>query len=401
MDEIKELKQKLENSLKELSKVKTKDKRNQVSDLILDGIGLLVIESKDKDKISPEQENFFKDLIDANLILPKSNRIEWGYGFDNDWSFISKLSKPIIEYFPKNITENKKISKIFSFKEGMSLNPNDVELNKVMSPFLGDDALRPAMMGINFDENGATATNAHILLHIGGKSTKEGVFYPIDNLKVKDREVGAKYPNYIPIIQSDYELITTIDTQLLFDAVNTFLKSSLLNPQTNQLFIKVDGLKDYLDKDFYAGFNAEYLKDTLSSWLMMGVESLSVYNQDKNINRQFLFVPNGITIYEKYAIQKQLLEGVFSIIMPVISNYDYQEKAFIHIQDKNNFTLTYLNSKPFVIKTGKSSVDSVKVKRNTQSIINDLMELIEFETPLEKKKTMNIIEDLRELMEFE
>ncbi len=37
----------------------------------------------------------------------------------------------------------------------------------------------------------------------------------------------------------------------------------------------------------------------------------------------------------------------------------------------------------------------------TQILINELLELSEFETPREKKKTMRIIEDLRELMEFE
>jgi hypothetical protein len=37
----------------------------------------------------------------------------------------------------------------------------------------------------------------------------------------------------------------------------------------------------------------------------------------------------------------------------------------------------------------------------TQRIIDELLELSEFETPREKKKTMRIIEDLRELMEFE
>jgi hypothetical protein len=37
----------------------------------------------------------------------------------------------------------------------------------------------------------------------------------------------------------------------------------------------------------------------------------------------------------------------------------------------------------------------------TQILIDELLELSEFETPREKKKTMRIIEDLRELMEFE
>lgn len=401
MYDLKELKQRLEEALRELSKVKTNDTREQVSDSVLDGIGLLIKESKDKEELTSEQESFFKDLIVANLILPKKNRLEWGFGFDDDWTFLSKLSKPLFDYFPKNVIENKKIGKIFSYKEGMSLSPNDADLNKVMTPFVSDDDLRPAMTGISFDSNGATATNAHILLHLGGKSTEQGIFFPLSKSKGKNRETGGNYPNYSALIQSDYELITTIDTQLLYDAINSFIKSSLLNTQTYQLFINVNGLQDYLDKEFSAGFNAEFLIDTLSSWLMMGVKSLSVYNQDKNTNRQFLFVPNGIILYERYAVQKQLLEGVFSIIMPVMKSYDYQDKAVIEIINENTLNLKYLNSKPFVMEAGKSPVASSKAKNNTQTLIDDLTELMEFSDSNEKKKLKELINDLKELQSFE
>lgn len=45
--------------------------------------------------------------------------------------------------------------------------------------------------------------------------------------------------------------------------------------------------------------------------------------------------------------------------------------------------------------------DEIQVISPTQRIIDELLELSEFESPREKKKTMRIIEDLRELMEFE
>jgi hypothetical protein len=211
----------------------------------------------------------------------------------------------------------------------------------------------------------------------------------------------VRYPNYTPLIQSDYDYITTIDTQILFNAVNIFLKSSLLNNQTNQLFIKVDGLKDFLDNDFVAGFNAEFLKNTLSSWLMMGQKSLSIYNQDKNVNRQFLFVPSGITLYEKFAVQKQLLESAFTILMPVMKSFDGQDKSFVHIKETGNISLTYLDSKPFIIDEHKSSIEPIKNKTNTQNLIDDLAELLEFSNTNEKNKIKELIEDLKQLQSFE
>ena len=410
MYDVNEIKERLDDLLLELSKnKKSKYLKEEVSNVILDGIGLLVRESKGKDNLTSEQENLFVELVDANLMLPQSNRIEWGFGFDDDWTFFSKLSKPIFDYFPKKTLENKNIMKTFSYQEGMSLSPKDVDLYKVMNPFISDDDLRPAMMGINFDEYGATATNAHILMHLGGKSTEEGVFLPLIksevansyNNGINQRKVDAKYPNYSALIQSDYELITTIDTQLLYNAINLFLKSSFLNKQTHQLFIKVDGLQDYLDRDFNVGFNAELLKETLSSWLMLGIKSLSVYNEYKNVNRQFLFVPNGITLYQKYAVQKQLLEGVFSIIMPVLMAYEGQDKAFIDIKSANTLNLRYLNSKPFVMESNQKNTAPVKPTSNTQNLIDDLTELMEFSDSDEKGKLKELINDLKELQSFE
>jgi hypothetical protein len=45
-------------------------------------------------------------------------------------------------------------------------NPSDDGLNEIVKPFLSKEPLRPAMEGINFDDNGITVTNAHILLTI-------------------------------------------------------------------------------------------------------------------------------------------------------------------------------------------------------------------------------------------
>jgi hypothetical protein len=285
----------------------------------------------------------------------------------------------------------------------MSLSPNDSKLNDVLNPFLGDDDLRPAMQGINFDEYGATATNAHILMHLGGKSTEQGTFYPL-NSKATISAIGARYPKYVALIQSDYELIATIDTELLYKAMNLLIKSSVLNNVTKQVFIKVDGLEDYLDNPFQAGFNAELIKDTLSSWLMMGFKSLSIYNQDKNVNRQFLFVPNGINLYERYAVQKQLLDGVFSIIMPLMKSFEGQDKSIIQIKDENTLNLISLDSKPFVMTAGEKDKEkkvSNKTKSDTQTLIDDLMELIEFSDADEKKKLLEVINDLKELESFE
>ena len=402
--ELNELKEKLNDSLEALSKIKDKNNRSRLLVSIEEGFLYFTKQSEYKDKFSSEEESFFQDLINANLSLPKSSRIEWGYGLNENWSFTGKLSKPVFEYFPKSILESKEVKQIFSYKEGMTLSPNDMDLNKVLEPFIGDDDLRPMMQGISFDEYGATATNAHILIHLGGKTPEQGVFFPLNAKNKSNRNIEGRYPNYSALIQSDYELITTIDTQELYNAINVFIKASLINNTTKQIFIKVEGLKDFNDSPFEAGFNAEYLKDTLTTWLMMGYKSLSIYNQDKNVNRQFLFVPNGIKLYERYAVQKQLLDGVFSIIMPVMKSYNLQNKASIEIKDSNTINLLTIDSKPFVMTAGEKAKEkkvSNKTKSDTQALIDDLMELMDFSDADEKKKLLEVIKDLKELQSFE
>jgi hypothetical protein len=53
------------------------------------------------------------------------------------------------------------------------------------------------------------------------------------------------------------------------------------------------------------------------------------------------------------------------------------------------------------VEIAEEKVAEVENVSPTQRLIDELLELSEFETPREKKKTMRIIEDLRELMEFE
>jgi hypothetical protein len=82
--------------------------------------------------------------------------------------------------------------------------PSDDGLNEIAKPFLDADKLRPTMTGINFDENGITFTNAHILLTIPTiahdykgiyKKTKTGV-----------EIIDGTYPLYPRIIANEKEI---------------------------------------------------------------------------------------------------------------------------------------------------------------------------------------------------
>jgi DNA polymerase III sliding clamp (beta) subunit (PCNA family) len=149
-------------------------------------------------------------------------------------------------------------------KVAFTNSPYDKGLYSIVAPFLGKDNLRPIMSGINFDENGITVTNAHVLITLPYPSKEfEGV-YEADLSKRASSDqitIDGNYPNYAPIIpKKEVTKPFLIDVYKLLQYNDVAMKFA--NKITNAVNYKIE--------DEVVGFNAKFLNESLKTLLKLG-----------------------------------------------------------------------------------------------------------------------------------
>ena len=152
-------------------------------------------------------------------------------------------------------------------KVAFTNSPYDKGLYSIVAPFLGKDDLRPIMSGINFDDNGITVTNAHVLITLPYPSKQfEGV-YEADLSKKANPEqitIEGNYPNYSAIIpKMEVTKPFFIDVYKLLQYNNVAMK--FVNKYTNAVNYKINDEK--------VGFNAKFLNESLKTLLKLGHET--------------------------------------------------------------------------------------------------------------------------------
>ena len=205
---------------------------------------------------------------------------------------------------PSNYRNISKVKKV-----PFTNNPMDKGLDSIVSPFLSKDEARPSMTGINFDDNGITATNAHILITLPYPNKKYDGIYDINKVKkTKSNELllidenYAKYENVIPkykdagvpYLVSVYKLL-----QYTKSAIN------YANKITYAIAYK------FGDNDII-GFNGKFLVDVLTAVLKLGHEKIYVFISRNN--RAILLSPNK---------EYELGSDEILLTMPVMINSQY------------------------------------------------------------------------------
>lgn len=194
------------------------------------------------------------------------------------------LSAIVFEW-DKVPTNYRNISKVK--KVPFSNNPMDKGLDNIISPFLSKDELRPVMTGINFDDNGITATNAHILITLPYPNKKYDGVYDVNKAKkTKSNEVlliNEKYPNYEAVIPKSENAGTPylIDVYKLLQYTKTALNYT--NKVTHAIAFKYG-------EDERIGFNGKFLSQVLTTALKLGHEKIYVFIQTSN--RALVLSPN-------------------------------------------------------------------------------------------------------------
>lgn len=272
------------------------------------------------------------------------------------------LSAIVFEW-DKVPTNYRNISKVK--KVPFTNNPMDKGLDSIISPFLGKDELRPVMSGINFDDNGITATNAHILITLPYPNKKYDGVYDVNKAKKtkSDEEllINEKYPNYEAVIPKSENAGTPylIDVYKLLQYTKTALNYT--NKVTHAIAFKYG-------EDERIGFNGKFLSQVLTTALKLGHQKIYVFIQTSN--RALVLSPN-----KNY----ELGNDEILLTMPVILTSAYETITGYGTSDPdyNRSLKAYFDFNDNEIHNADGSVAEFKMQyENNLSVDDDYLALL-------------------------
>jgi DNA polymerase III sliding clamp (beta) subunit (PCNA family) len=267
------------------------------------------------------------------------------------------LSAEVFEW-DKVPTNYRNISKVK--KVPFTNNPMDKGLDSIIAPFLGKDELRPSMMGINFDENGITATNALILITLPYPNEKYNGVYDINKAKKQKSndlilidENYAKYENVIPK-SDDAGTPYLVDVYKLLQYTKTAMNYA--NKTTYAIAFK------YGDNQ-RIGFNGKLLVEVLTTALKLGHEKIYVFIQESK--RAIVLSPN-----KNY----ELGNDDILLTMPVMleaNGVSYIEKYGTNDPDYNRSLKAYFDFNDSEIHNADGSVAEFKIQYESNLSVDD------------------------------
>jgi hypothetical protein len=233
----------------------------------------------------------------------------------NNWSEIPNSYKNIT--LPKNIK--------------WSIEPDNDGLYSIVKPFLSTNVLRPALTGINYDENGITVTNTHILLTI---PTSQDYFKGVYNPKEVATKIDATYPKYESIIPK----VTSIDKVFNIDILKllTYCKVAKNYSAKNEITFKIN--------DSVMSFNPDYIINFLTS--LIKLTGITFWNVHYQTSKQALV----FTKFKSYVVGQTQI----GLIMPYI--YGKSTKYGTENKDKNAVLNVYFDFDDNEIKNADGSI---------------------------------------------
>ena len=285
------------------------------------------------------------------------------------------LSAEVFEW-DKVPTNYRNISKVK--KVPFTNNPMDKGLDSIISPFLGKDDLRPSLTGINFDENGITATNAIILITLPYPNEKYNGVYDINKAKKQKSSelllINENYPKYQNIIP-DYKNAGTpylIDVYKLLQYTKTAMNYA--NKITKAISFK------FGDNEAI-GFNGTLLSEVLTACLKLGHEKIYIFA--KQNNRAIVLSPNK---------EYELGNDEILLTMPAMltSTYGTITGYGTNDPDYNRSLKVYFDFNDSEIHNADGSVAEFKMQyENNLSVDDNYLALL---SKMIKKNRINILE---------
>jgi DNA polymerase III sliding clamp (beta) subunit (PCNA family) len=276
---------------------------------------------------------------------------------------VQTLSAEVFEW-DKVPTNYRNISKVK--KVPFTNNPIDKGLDSIVTPFLGKDDLKRKFMGINFDENGITATDGHILITLPYPNDKYNGIYDITGAKKQKSKdlllINENYPNYSAVIPKSENAGTPyeVDVYKLLQYTKTALNYS------NKIY---KGVTYKFGDNEAIGLNGNYFPNFLNALLKLGHEK--VYAFISYPTRALVFSPN-----KNY----ELGNDDILLIMPIVLNSTYSVVEYgygAEDKDTNRSLRAYYDFNDNEIHNADGSVAEFKMQyENNLSVDDDYLALL-------------------------
>ena len=319
----------------------------------------LVEESKKGDHPARDFNNY-NDLLDVAVDgqVGAENGLSFNEGGELSYANGGQtLSPQVYEWSKvpsifKNITNTKKVPFIN--------NPIDKGLGSILEPFLdkNPDSERLNLTGVNFDENGITATNAHILITLPYPNEKYNGVYDINKLKKSNSNesllINEKYAQYESVIPKKEDAGTPylVDVFKLLQYTKTAIKYA--NTTTFHISFR-------FGDDMKIGFNGKYLIDILTTLLKLGHKEVYA----------FIYLPSRSVVFTTNK-NYELGNDEILLIMPkftydfdgygAVDNFEYGSKKEIK---------AYYDFNDNEIHNADGSVAEYKLKYESNMILDD------------------------------
>ena len=253
-------------------------------------------------------------------------------------------------------------------KVSYKVDPKDKGLNDLMSKIVGNDMLRPAFSGINFDDNGATSTDAHKLLSIPAETEFRGVYKTLKSIeKTKGTDlIDAKYPNYQAVIPKEFRFIYKANLYKLLQYCKVALNYA--NKTTYQIGLRVN-------EEMNIGLNAKFTIDIVSSFIAMGYD-----------NAYFHFSEPSRAVVVSNDENPTLGKSTIGLVMPVMLNIGrYPELGAMDI-DFNLYLKPYFDFEKNEILNSDGSVADFKMNYGEDDVFTkEIVGIIKSITPSNSK----------------
>lgn len=231
-------------------------------------------------------------FIEANAALPKSKRLSFHElcSYRQDWC--GKSARAFFTAAWRHLTPL-----INGSKKSVKALPHlayDVD-NKyfiaLMKPFLSTANLRITMLGLHFSGTSIVATDAHLLLHLYGKTKYQGTYCITKKcFDVEKEVVAANYPNFesvMPSVQSLEGNYTryTIDTHQWIKLLSWFANNGFHNDDKH-VRVELRGKRKIVHID------AIKLLKALTAFAKLGHTETALHLQQ--YDRAILLTPAGV-----------------------------------------------------------------------------------------------------------
>mgnify|MGYP003626343999 CR=1 FL=1 len=217
--------------------------------------------------------------------------------------------------------------------------PYNVNLQKILKPFIGKDELRPVMSYISVTKTGMFATDAHQLIHIAGNIPKtqigmwsNGIQYggailddgtEIEKISGQTADIG-RFPNAAAVVPDDISNSVFVDMVKIYNYCKLMIESKFLNSFNNAIVVQVKPGENI-------GLNAKLLMGVAKSCLELGgLWEVVVTKNTRSTYNPILFVRNHDG---SRTLSKRL--DTYALLMPLMLGYSPDALTTKKIQNGN------------------------------------------------------------------